>query len=229
MYRKRQRTAGNRARAPRANFVSGGVGGAAATMPAGPQLPQEVKFKDFPIVNPFTTAASLGTWKNIVPNNICTIVQGAGPSQRIGRNIRVVGIVYRIMVQNVIVPAYAANERLAVPFTLDFLWDKKCNGALALPTEIYSGAGGLALPNPLYDTRFKWSRRVENKDPNTRVNLISGSLKCNEVINYRANTGAITDIEGVNLMLYMAIGAEVPTTQQGLGLGGLVRVLYVDA
>ena len=205
---------------PKAHFVSGGVGGAAAYMAPGMQLPQEVKYKDTPFVAP--GVAQTGAWSIVCSNALHTIRQSAGNSGRIGRSIRIVGMVLRAA----IVTNSGSNAApVPNPYTMDFIWDRQCNGDLATVQQIYTGTERYQLPNPLYESRFKFIKRVERdatlQQAWTTANV---NIKCNKVVEFDADTGAITDLSGTNLIITMSSSAALPVIT-----GMVVRVLYVDA
>lgn len=212
-----------RAKAPRAHFVSGGVGGAAAYMAPGMQLPQEVKYKDTAIAN---VPNQTGDWTIVCGNALFGIVQGSGNNQRIGRSIRVVGMVLRAAIVTNGAAAGAAPS--PQPYTMDFIWDRQCNGDLATVTQIYTGATRFQLPNPLYESRFKFIKRVERdatlQQAWTTANV---NIKCNKVVEFDASSGAagaITDLSGTNLLITMSSADIAPVIT-----GMVVRILYVDA
>ncbi len=94
------------------------------------------------------------------------ITQGPGESQRLGRKIRVKAVVFRGRSEI----GVAANNAHC-PYTLDFIWDKQCNGAAPTVTQIYTSGSSYALPNPENDERFEFAKRVSRDNPNSNVQL----------------------------------------------------------
>lgn len=154
------------------------------------------------------------------------IIQGTGNSQRVGRKIRVLGFVMRM-----------AFTHAPGSYTVDLVRDKQCNGAAMANTEVYddtfAGASVRALPNPLYEKRFQFIKRVESYNPSQAVqptagtnlsyNLISYSKKVNFTVEYDASTGAVTDLSSDNMAIWAA-GTSTLTN-----VTGIIRVLYTDA
>ena len=193
----------------------GGVAGGRARMRAGHLAPPpEVKFFDVPL-----TVASTSNWQFVNTDSIFSIIQGTGANERIGRKIRVKGIVIRALVNTAI-----GSTTFASPWTIDLLWDQQANGALPAVTEVYTAAAPTSLPNPLFDERFQFIKRVSNNDPNAQLNIVNQSVKCDKVITYDKNTGTIVDLSSTNLIIsYCTPGDAIPL------LDGTVRILYVDA
>lgn len=196
----------------------GGVGGALAIMrPAPLPPPQEIKYFDS------TGSGVIGTplWSIISSASVHGITIGGGPSQRIGKNIRVVGLVFRATVQtDVAIPAAGT----AVPFTMDFILDRQCNGLLATAAEMYSTSTGNSLPNPLYDTRFKFLKRVANKNPNSPYTQVDFNIKMNELFEFKDTSGTIADLSTKNIYVSYVSPADAAS-----GVNYYMRVLYVDA
>jgi len=202
---------------PSLSSTQGGVAGGRARMRAGHLAPPpEVKFFDLPI-----GATSLSNWTIVNSDSLFSIVQGAAPNERIGRKIRVKGIVFRLMINQAI---GATGQEQPSPWTMDVLWDGQANGALPNLSEIYVNAAGLALPNPLFDERFTFIKRLSNNDPSAVLNIINGSIKCDKVITYDKNSGSITDLSSNNLIMTFCTPGDAASA-----LTGNVRVLYVDA
>ena len=191
----------------------GGVAGGVQRMTAGLPPPPEIKTKDS-IVN--ATTSGTGDWTVVSPATVfSSITQGAAPEQRVGRKIRVVGIVLRLDILSTAVD----------PYTMDLLWDKQPNGAQALLTNIYTGASSEQLPNSNFTDRFQFVKRWKS-DPSqsSTISQIDYSMKCNKVVSYDGNTGLIGDIEQNELLLTLCSSSIVNQVIQGI-----FRVLYVDA
>jgi len=187
------------------------------------QIPSvECKFFDHPLV--------VGTfpvgWTDISTQAgpqtpFSQIVQGTGPSQRIGRKIRVIGIVVRLIA--------IAN---GAPLAFDLVIDKQCNGAVAGAGQVYLTPGDPAsFPNPFEETRFQFLKRVENKNYALALNgagefTVSYTVKCNKMVEYQTSTGAVGDLTSDNLTMFACAtsGAVAQKIQSGQ-----IRVLYVDA
>lgn len=202
-------------RKSRLRIQQAGVGGASTKMSSTSIAPPpEVKFKDYNVL----TAPGTGDWTIISSNTIYGILQGTGPSERVGRKIKVVGIVIRISVNTDIAGG------LFSPYTMDVLWDNQCNGALPAIADIYVGAGGINLPNPLVDERFQFIHRVKQNNPNTATTIIDRTLKTSKIIDYKTTINAITDLTGSNLILTFTSPSDATPA-----LSGIVRILYTDA
>ncbi len=208
---KRQRMLG--AQLAQASVPGAGAKMRAAARPTAPEL----KYFDLNV----STSVQNEFWNIIGSLALCSITQGTGNSQRIGRKIRVRGIVLRgkALIGNI----PEGSGRYPGPYTMDFLWDKQCNGAVAQVTDIYSTANAQGLPNPLFDDRFKFIKRVARDDPNSPYTLVNTKINCNQVITYDASTGNITDLSTVNLLLTMVTPFDATPT-----FTGILRVLYVD-
>ena len=186
------------------------------------QIPSvECKFFDFQLlVGTFPVG-----WTDITLTGLGTpfssIVQGTGPSQRIGRKIRVIGIVVRLIA--------IAN---GAPLAFDLVVDKQCNGTVATVAQVYLTPGDPAsFPNPFEETRFQFLKRVENKNYALALNgagefTVSYTVKCNKMVEYSGTTGNATDLTSDNLSMFACAtsGAVLQKIQSGQ-----IRVLYVDA
>jgi len=216
-YKRKRVSAGypfKRPKLGKAIVSQGGVGGGVQRMTAGLPPPPEIKTKDSIVA---ATVAANGDWTVVSPNNILSsITQGAAPEQRVGRKIRVVGVVFRLDIS----AAIAAS-----PYTLDMLWDKQPNGAQAAVTNIYTGASSEQLPNSNFTERFQFVKRWKmNPGSNALSDQLDYSMKCNKVVSYDGNTGLIGDIEINQLLLTLC-----STTTTVHNIAGIVRILYVDA
>ena len=152
------------------------------------------------------------------------IIQGTGNSQRVGRKIRVLGFVVRIYF------AHPPGE-----YTFDLVRDRQCNGVAMVASEVYSGAASyLGLPNPLYEKRYQFLKRIENYNPsqavqptagtNVATHIISFQKKCNFTVEYDASTGAVTDLSSDNIAMFASCQPVTATAT-----AGYIRVLYTDA
>jgi len=184
------------------------------------QIPSvECKFFDTPIA----VAGVAGTWTQIDNNQLLSgIIQGTGPSQRVGRKIKVVGFVVRYDF------SVAAGA-----YCFDLVRDKQCNGVAAQPGQIYSAPTSYSsLPNPFEETRFQFLKRVESYNPAQTENLIaecsiSFVKKCAITVEYNATTGAVSDLTSDNVQLWCN-NSNVTQGVQRI-TNGTIRVLYTDA
>ena len=212
-YRKRSR----------ASLVEGGVNGGHAIMIPNVLPPvQEVKYSTE--VGTATQTSNEGF--NIINGTILAgIIQGTGPTDRIGRNIRVVGVVVRALVNTDLSSSTTTNF---APSTIDLVWDNQCNGSLALVADIYANPTfGASLPNPLFDKRFKFAKRMQVKQPSGSLNLVDYSYTCNKLVEYKASTGtsgSIADLSSSNLYLIASTPGDAASK-----IEYSLRVLYVDA
>ena len=183
---------------------------------------QEVKFSNVSSGGPVTTP---NAGFNIINGTALTsIVAGtSAQNNRIGRNIRVVGVVVRALINTEV----TIGSQLSSPYTLDLVWDDQCNGAVATVAEIYSNpTSGVSLPNPLFDKRFKFAKRVKNNNPQNPLMVVDYSYNCNKLIEYKSSTGTgvIADLTNTNLYLIMSTPGDASAQ-----IDYQMRVLYVDA
>ena len=212
---------------PASSMSQGGVPGG-GVVKLKKQIPSvECKFFDSPI----SIAGVTQTWTRIDNNALLSgIIQGTGPQQRVGRKIKVVGIVVRY--------AFQVNQG---PYCFDLVRDKQCNGVAATAAQIYTNPNEYgALPNPFEETRFQFMKRLENYNPaqaspavtNTACS-ISFVKKCSITVEYNGTTGAVADLTSDNVQLYCnsaQVGALAGITNTGAGAErGIIRVLYTDA
>lgn len=185
--------------------------------------PPEVKFHDFSVV----TAPATSNWTIISSQGPTQIAQGAGTQQRLGCKIKVVGIVARMSVNT------DGGGGFYSPYTMDFIWDNQCNGAVPNISEIYgaseatpppTAASGINLPNPLFDQRFQFITRVKQNNPNSPNTLVDRMMKTSKVIEYRTNTNSIVDLTAANLLITFTAPADATPN-----ISGIVRLLFVDA
>lgn len=191
-------------------------------MTAGLPPPPEIKNFDSTI----SIASDYADTKiQISPDDILAgIVQGASPNQRVGRTIRVVGLVLRLTCQAV---ADGANPPLSQPYTVDVLWDNQTSNATpAAPpdiTEVYTGPQMDALPNVNFSERFQFFKRFNSPPARSEyVSIVNATLKCSKIVEYKASTAALSDLTKCNLLMYMV-------SPGNFQVEGTVRVLYVDA
>lgn len=205
---------------PRASLTEGGVNGGHALMVPNILPPvQEVKFSNVSSGGPVTTPNA--GFNIINGTSLTTILEGSGPSNRIGRNIRVVGVVVRALINTEIVVGGA----LCSPSTMDLVWDNQCNSAVATVAEIYSNpTSGVSLPNPLFDKRFKFAKRTQIKNPQGPLNVMDFSYNCNKVIEYKGTGGTIADLTATNLYLILSTPGDASAQ-----IDYQMRILYVDA
>ncbi len=182
---------------------------------------QEVKFKDRVTIG--TVPANSGF--TIIDGSVLpSILLGPGANDRIGRNIRVVGVVVRALVNTDVVTGSGA---LYAPSTMDLVWDNQCNGVAALVSDMYSNpTQGHSLPNPIFDNRFKFAKRSQIKQPQGTLNLVDFSYTCNKLIEYKVNVvpGTVADLTSTNLYLVLSTPGDATSVVEFS-----IRVLYVDA
>lgn len=215
---------------PYARISNGGVGGAAHEMVPRPMPPaQEVKTFNIDVngVSPsgggFTTMYSSATAINAA--FLGGIIPGAGPTERIGRQIRVVGLVLRgfIVCPNAIYP----NE--GVPYTIDMLWDKQPNGFIATPLTIYDqspSASIINLPNANFTKRFSFVKRIQMSGragiPTARQ-LIDATIRTNKLVSYDNAAANASSVEQNSFLISWCSDVVAST------FSGVLRVMYVDA
>jgi|LakMenEpi03Aug12_release.lakeMendotaPanAssembly.Ray.scaffolds.fasta_scaffold482477_1 hypothetical protein len=196
------------------NITQGGVPGANAYVPRSLYAaPPELKYFDINL------STGTGTsWQILSNQSLCSIVQGTGASQRIGRKIRVKGVVFRGTSTLGVSTNNAWN-----PYTIDFIWDKQCNGASPVIGSIYVNGAAQNLPNPENDERFVWQKRYAKNDPNSNFQLIDTSFKCNKLITYDGSTGSLTDLTSTNLLVTYVCPFDADPT-----LVAVMRILFID-
>ena len=211
----------------RSSMSQGGVPGG-GVVKLKKQIPSvECKFFDTTI----NTPGVVNNWTQIDSNDILSgIVQGTGPSQRVGRKIKVVGFVVRL-----------GFEVSAGGWVFDLVRDKQCNGVAATAAQIYSAPNRYgSLPNPFEETRFQFLKRMENYNSaqgaafvvpgvaSTPTNCaISFVKKCSITVEYNATTGNVSDLTSDNVQLYC--NSTNPGTPITPITTGTIRVLYTDA
>lgn len=199
-------------RKPRFQLSQGGVlGGSVKMSPPN----KEVKFYDSVLV----ALPATSNWVILNDAILFGITQGAGQSQRIGRKIRVHGIVIRADV-NTDTGVVGSPS----PFQFNLVWDNQCNGATTTIGEIYAGTVGRSLPNPLFDSRFQFQAKIAVNQPQSAVNIIERSIQCDKTITYDASTGTIGDLTTSNLVTTFTSPNDAAPS-----ISGIIRVLYTDA
>jgi len=220
---------------PRAKISNGGVGGAANSMMPKPMPPpQEVKTQDEALsfnaagaaVSGFNFVLSTRTVGAAQQSPLSSIVPGTGPNQRIGRQIRVVGIVLRGVV-NSATNIGGVNEGDA--WTMDMIWDKQPNQALPTIAQVYDTGPGLSvvnLPNANFVKRFSFAKRIQTSGRAgipTAQTIVDCTIKTNRLVSYVSNLATTLDLEVNNLLFTLA------STDPNVQFTGVVRMLYVDA
>lgn len=209
-------------RKARAVISQAGIPSAAIRMTAGMPAAQEIKYFDTNVIDPINS-----DW-SFLASTLCAVPEGTGVSQRIGRQIRVVGISYRLSCNT------GTSTAPVCPVTVDFVCDKQANasppplfntvGPPAVLNGVYSSNTSTALPNPLGQDRFSFLKRVETPNPNSNYTRMSGSVKCNKLVTYDSALGA--DVVTNNLFVTASsFGPIAPLPF----FGGVFRILYVDA
>lgn len=191
----------------------GAVPGGKTYVPRGIANRPELKHFDLTI-----GAASLDTWQIVTNTILCSIRQGVGATQRIGRKIRIKSVVMRGRVEL----GVAANNANSA-YTIDFIWDKQSNGVTPTVGSIYTGSTAISLPNPDNDERFEWAKRISRDDPASNFTLVNTKFNCNKLISYDSDTGLIADLTQNNLMITMCSPFDATPT-----LAAEVRVYFMD-
>jgi len=194
----------------------GGVGGGASKMSGPTTYAPEVKFHDIDI----TVAPATSNWAIVSSNSLFNILQGVGQGDRLGRKIRVVGVVLRAAVNT------DTGTGFFSPYTMDFLWDEQTNGGpVPAITSIYTGLAPQSLPEPVNEQRFKFFKRYKVNNPNTPLTLVDVAYKCNKIIEYKENefTGTIADLASTNLIITFCAPSDATPN-----LNGKLRILFVD-
>lgn len=191
------------------------VPGARPTMSVGLPRPQEVKYFDVDSTEATRwTQPTNGNWHLLSTNTVGGITQGGGNSQRLGREIRVVGLVYRLNVFTALAPG---------PSTIDLVWDSQANNLPPGSVDIiYNNVSRTSLSNPLHEERFTFLKRLESRDPQNQNVTFTGIVRCNKQITYSGNTGATSSVVTNNLVVTCSASNQPTIT-------GSIRILYVDA
>ena len=193
------------------------VPGTESFLSPGISLPQEVKYNDITLAA-VPTAQDL--WRMYNGSALFSIAQGLQTFERIGRTIRVVGIVLRAAIETI------GDPRTHVPFVMDFLWDQRVKaGAEVIDPDVldvYAGIPQYNLPNALYNSRFKFIKRVELHPKHARSTL-NVAIPCNKLVCYDFPTVGADSLANVNLWLTVA------SAYNSYNITGRLRILYVDA
>jgi hypothetical protein len=205
----------------------GGVPGASRMLARGyPASTHEIKYRDVGVVTP--TAGTAGNWFVSMSNVIGAITNSVGSSNRIGRAVRIVGVVYRLEIVAALESTTSTTPRAAeaVPWCADFVWDKQTNSLVADIQDIYTAANVNSFPNPFNEHRFQFAKRLKNNSPNQKASRLDGSFKCNKLVTFSGNTGTVIDVETNNLLFLVGSSNTSPIP---LTVAGTIRVLFVDA
>ena len=192
---------------------TGAVPGGKTYVPRGISNRPELKHFDQTV-----GAASLDTWQMVTNSVLCSIRLGTGPTQRIGRKIRVKSVVFRGRMEL----GVAANNANSA-YTIDFIWDKQTNGATPTIGTIYTGSSAYSLPNPDNDERFEWVKRISRDDPASNFTLVNTKFNCNKLISYDSDLGTVADLTQNNLIMTMCSPFDGTPT-----LAGELRVYFMD-
>ena len=173
----------------------------------------------------------VNNWTQIDANDILSgIIQGTGPSQRVGRKIKVVGFVVRL--------GFTVGPG---GWCFDLIRDKQCNGVAATAAQIYASPTNYgSLPNPFEETRFQFLKRMESFNVSQALNSAGGQPTITEcaisfvkkvamTVEYNGTTGAVADLTSDNVQLYCNNTAAVGNTPITPVTRGFIRVLYTDA
>lgn len=186
----------------------------------------ELKFFDTNLsVTPSVAAAIPGTGGqiNLVP-------QGTADNQRIGRKI----VIKSIQLKGVALASPGALANYGTVLYIYLLLDKQCNGAAALPTEIFTvNDASIALRNPDNSQRFtvlkKWvvPFNIESgitTNYNEKVEDLSFYKKCDVPVIFDGTVGTITEVKTNNIFCYMGLQNHAGTVQ----IRGTWRIRYAD-
>jgi len=205
------------------HLTDGTIPGTISRMAFGVQLPQELKCYDTLVGDNVNYS---GRW-HLVSRRPCLVPQGTGFDQRVGRSIRVLGIVFRGACYLRHGPP---NTTAPAPYALDFVWDNRNAGnPLPLGSYVYSSGVGVgdqpyALPSMINTPRFTWIKRVERDACRHANTTIDVSISCNRVITYLDNGDPTTD-----LLMYFSESINLDDFYVADFIQGKVRILYVDA
>lgn len=215
--------------------VVGGVPGGAQRMSGTATVKPEVKYYDVGVAT-----ANVVDWNFLQSGSLGGIQQGTGPNARLGKEIRLVGIVYRFSVQSgtytLLPTATAAIGVTPAAYTIDIILDKQAAASAAVTYgaigAIYDSPQVYNLPNPEAQDRFQFLRRIEVKDPQAVDTTVSGFLRINKNITYNNNTGSFADLQTNSLHITTASTAKVgiqSNTVLPYRVTGIVRYLFVDS
>lgn len=166
----------------------------------------EVKFFDsvFPAASVPAGPASL------IDSTIVNMVNGVGPSDRIGRKVKITRIDYSL---SVLLAANVSGINTEA-FRFDIWLDRQANGAAPGPTDLYASTAGIPgtcqFVNILNEKRFKRLHThvqainlltgvgVSNPGANVGYKL-EGSIYPKTTLEYDASTGNVTDLTSANI------------------------------
>lgn len=227
-YKRRRTTKTSR---PYARISNGGVGGAAQQMVPRPMPPpQEVKTFDIDVNGTATGSGFTPMGSANVSIGACFlagITPGANPNQRVGRQIRVVGVCLRGVLSSQGSSAFDSG----LASCIDMVWDKQANG-IAVPTNITAvvydetaGSSIINLPNANFVKRFSFIKRIQDSRATipTARRIIDATIKTSRLVNYDAATANATSVEQNSLLLFIA------SLQAGSTFVGTLRIMFVDA
>lgn len=189
----------------------------------------EIKFADsaFP-----STAIPAGPASLIDSTIVAQIVNGTGPSDRIGRKIKVTKIDFSFTV--VLNGAAALLNTDCVRY--DIWLDKQSNGAAPAPGNLYTALatpGTTQMPNLFNERRFaRLYSNVYQFNPASSLGVatanvghkVEGSIYPNVIIEYDDTTGNITDLTSNNLFQCWGSDSGFCVTN-----ANFIRVHFVDA
>jgi hypothetical protein len=190
-------------------------------------LPKKLSaYRDVGVNNPI--AGTAGQWFVSMSNVVGAVSNSIGNSNRIGRAIKIIGVVYRIEIVSPLESATSTTPRAAeaVPWCADFVWDRQTNRLVADVQDIYNAASSNSLPNPFNEHRFQFAKRLKNNNPNQKASRLDGSFKCNKLVTFSGNTGTVIDVETNNLLFVVGSSNTSPIP---LTVSGTIRILFVDA
>jgi len=214
--------------------MQGGVPGGQNRLQGAVPLTPEVKYFDQGI-----SIGNVVDWQFAQTGALAGIINGSGQRERIGRQIRLVGIIYRMTVQSgrytVPVGSLTAIGVTPAAYTIDFILDKQSQaGAPAITGStgaIYDSNSVYNLPNPEAQDRFLFMRRVEVRDPQTVHTTVSGVIHCNKIIDYNNSTAVATDLQSNSVLVTTASNAApgvASATVLPYQVTGIIRYMYVD-
>ena len=196
--------------------------GSASTYAFVPNLPQEVKSCDITV----STLAPLG-WQYLISDTFADISNGFAGDQRVGRSIRVVGIVFRASVLSCF--QFPDEAITPLPYTIDFMWNHRSTIQPPDITEIYLRPGDQyykSLPNPALPL-LKFIKRVQ-REPKQNFTTVNVNIACNKVITWASFPTFAPDTELYITCANQYSSAPDPSSFP-LSIVSRLRVLYVDA
>lgn len=213
----------------------GGVAGAANQMiPRQIAYPGEVKTFDTNLSGSLPASATL-PWQLLWPNTtvitgqetiLGQIVPGTSAFTRVGRQIRVVGIIIRGQMTT---PTGSSFPNEGAPSAMDVIWDKQPNGAHPTIPNIYNASvvnSMSSLPNADFAKRFTFVKRLQisgRAGIPTATQIYDFSIKTNKLVNYDGAESLASAVETNNLLVtFSSLAASTKFL-------GTIRILYVDA